>query len=68
MERVLRYARIPDVDDYLKMGWIYRPGLEGSHHSHYSVFVEWLCNCPIPMKKVSREGERVSGESRSSRL
>jgi hypothetical protein len=62
-EKVLRYARYPDVDAYLKQGWIYRPGLEGCHHGEWSVILEWLCECPVP---GSSNSERSSTQTHSS--
>lgn len=33
------------VPDFLRLGWIALPTLEGTHHGIYSAHCVWLCAC-----------------------
>lgn len=46
-EQLFHFARIDTVPDWLRLGWIARPILDGTHHGQWSVAVEWLCKCPV---------------------
>ena len=35
------------VADYLRLGWMALPTLEGTSHGLYSVHCVWLCECPL---------------------
>ena len=50
-EQIVAYVRIPDIDDHLKMGWLYLTDLLGTPHGEWSVLMEWKCPCPIPQLK-----------------
>lgn len=43
---VHRFVRIERVSDYLSLGWVALPSLEGTHHGFWSVHMAWLCDCP----------------------
>lgn len=53
------YARLDEVDDFLKCGWIPTPALNGTGHGYWSVVVEWKpCSCGKEMpwpRKVKHE-------------
>jgi hypothetical protein len=40
-ELIFQYVRHPDVPAYEAVGWIRRPGLDGTHHGRYSALCEW---------------------------
>jgi hypothetical protein len=45
-DRILHWARHAEVADWVALGWIIvRPNARMAHHDHYSVTVEWLCDC-----------------------
>jgi hypothetical protein len=46
-EQHFHFARLEHAPDWLRLGWIARPILEGTHHARWSVAMEWLCNCPM---------------------
>jgi hypothetical protein len=33
------------VSDYLLLGWMALPSLEGTHHGYWSAHCIWLCGC-----------------------
>ena len=35
------------VADYLRLGWMALPSLEGTSHGIYSVHCIWLCGCHV---------------------
>lgn len=41
---ILHYVRIPDIADWLRLGWVDTGPLPGPH-GHYSHGLEWLCSC-----------------------
>jgi hypothetical protein len=43
-----RYIRLPLADAAVRLGWLPHPGLIGTHHGHWSVLMEWLCECKAP--------------------
>ena len=47
MTRTFHLVRIPDVSEWLRLGWIARPSLEGTRHGEWSALCEWLCACPM---------------------
>lgn len=40
-----RYVLHDHVPDYLRLGWLALPTLEGTHHGCWSVHCVWLCGC-----------------------
>jgi hypothetical protein len=40
-----RWVLIERVPDYLLIGWLALPTLEGTHHGRWSVHCIWLCAC-----------------------
>jgi hypothetical protein len=40
-----RWVRHHRVMDYLRLGWLALPSLDGTHHGCWSVHCIWLCNC-----------------------
>lgn len=34
--------------DYVKMGWLPLPSLDGTHHGDWSVHMAWICDCRMP--------------------
>jgi len=49
-DRVFKFARWPEVEDYARMGWIPRVEiLAGTPHGFWSCAVQWMCDCPVPM-------------------
>jgi hypothetical protein len=40
----VRYERIPD---WLLAGWIVPIPNGGTHHNHYGVMMEWICDCKM---------------------
>ncbi|WBU27630.1 hypothetical protein OOZ54_13250 [Rhodopseudomonas palustris] len=53
-----RWVRIEDVPDYLLLGWIALPTLQGTPHGEWSVHCAWLCSCPMVEPVANREHER----------
>jgi Bacterial dnaA protein helix-turn-helix len=44
---IFRYVVHARVDDYLKLGWLATPALEGTYHGYWSVLMRWICpSCP----------------------
>lgn len=54
MTRTFHLVRIPDVAEWLRLGWIAWPSLDGCGHGEWSVLCEWLCDCP--MKRPASHG------------
>lgn len=42
-----RWARLHDLDGFLRLGWLPLPTLAGTYHGHFAVHVVWLCACPV---------------------
>jgi hypothetical protein len=40
-----RWVITPNVPDYLRIGWLALPTLEGTGHGLYSVHCVWMCSC-----------------------
>ena len=40
-----RYVLHHRVPDYLLLGWMAFPTLDGTHHGFWSVHCAWLCDC-----------------------
>lgn len=51
---VYRYVTFEKLPDYLALGWVAHPALEGCHHGYYGVLAEWLCDCKLvePKKEL----------------
>lgn len=45
--RVHRFIPLTRVPDYLRLGWLALPTLEGTHHGFWSVHLVWLCGCDV---------------------
>ena len=43
-----RWVIHDQVPDYVRLGWIALPTLEGTNHGIYSTHCVWLCECPLP--------------------
>lgn len=43
-----RYATFDKAMDYVRLGWMPLPTLDGTPHGRWSVHLIWLCNCPPP--------------------
>lgn len=43
LHRWVTHERVPD---YLLIGWLALPTLDGTHHGHWSAHCVWLCPCP----------------------
>ena len=43
-----RFVPLADAMDYVLLGWMPRPSLQGTHHGDYSVHIAWLCECRPP--------------------
>lgn len=41
-----RFVRIERAADYLMLGWLPLPALDGTPHGKWSVLMQWLCACP----------------------
>lgn len=51
-----RWVRVTEVMDYLRLGWLALPTLDGTPHGRWSVHVCWLCECdPIKPRECVRE-------------
>jgi len=48
-----RYIRIPQVMEWLRLGWLPLPSLDGSTHGNWSVHCVWICDCPVPAFSLS---------------
>lgn len=42
-----RYVRLERVPEYLVLGWIAYPTLNGTHHGFWSAHLAWLCSCNV---------------------
>lgn len=40
------------VLDYLRLGWMALPTLDGTHHGHWSAHCIWLCGCPAVEPRI----------------
>jgi hypothetical protein len=40
-----RWAKLGRADDYLRLGWLPLPTLNGTPHGEWSVHMAWLCAC-----------------------
>lgn len=49
-----RWVPLPRVPDYLLLGWMALPTLEGLAHGLYSAHCVWLCRCRVaePINKI----------------
>lgn len=52
--KTFHFVRHPEVLDWLRVGWIARPALEGTHHGQWSALCEWLCDC-TPVRPTKAE-------------
>jgi hypothetical protein len=52
------------VPDYLRLGWMAMPSLEGAHHGYWSAHCIWLCECKLvePRKLAFIEAQRQLGD------
>lgn len=41
-----RFVPMHVAIDYLRVGWVARATLDGTHHGEWAVHVQWLCACP----------------------
>jgi len=46
--RLHRLVRIPEAMDWLALGWLPLPSLDGTHHGKWSVHCVWICDCLAP--------------------
>lgn len=46
-DQLFHLARIEHAPDWLRLGWIARSWLDGTHHGQWSVPMEWLCKCKM---------------------
>lgn len=54
-----RWVRHEFVPDWLRMGWMALPSLEGTPHGFYSAHIVWLCGCACPTAVPSNDrGEK----------
>lgn len=44
-EHLFHFVRHESATDWLRVGWVARRSLHGSHHGEWSVLMEWLCSC-----------------------
>lgn len=52
-----RFVRIPEVEDYLRAGWMPLPSLAGTVHGLWSVHLVWLCDCePFELLSPALQG------------
>jgi hypothetical protein len=51
-----RYCRIPDMEDWLRLGWLPTSALDGTHHGDWSVLCVWICGCAPPSLRVKLAG------------
>lgn len=51
-----RFVRHYAALDYLRLGWLVLPSLDGTSHGQWSVHCVWLCSC----KPVEPLGEARS--------
>lgn len=49
--RVLHHVPYDRVFDWLACGWVISIPNGPSHHQHYGVVVEWLCDCKMVRPK-----------------
>jgi hypothetical protein len=42
------------VEDYLKLGWLPTPALEGTYHGQFSVLMKWICPTCRPLEPTVR--------------
>jgi hypothetical protein len=45
-----RWVRHADALDYVMLGWVPLPTLNGTTHGHWSVHVVWMCRCREPVE------------------
>ena len=49
---IFRFVRIPHAMDYVLLGWLPHPSLDGTRHGRWSVLFEWIdCSCGRQMKE-----------------
>jgi hypothetical protein len=48
MTRIFQWFRHAEIDDALRMGWVFAPCSGAMHHHTYSFMFEWLCDCDVP--------------------
>lgn len=57
---VHRWALHAQVEDYLRLGWLALPSLEGTSHGQWSAHLVWLCECkptePVEAAKFDAAG------------
>lgn len=56
-----RWVIHPRVPDYLLLGWLALPTLEGTHHGHWSAHCVWLCACRAVEPHSRSPQENVDG-------
>jgi hypothetical protein len=58
-QQTFHFVRHSEALDWLRLGWLARPTLERTHHGEYSVMMEWLCDCEMPLlRREARQGGR----------
>jgi hypothetical protein len=52
--RIIHYVPIWQSQDWLKLGWIIIQSYRSMpHHDSYSITMEWLCDCQMPVPLAS---------------
>jgi hypothetical protein len=46
-ERVFHYTAYDRLRDWLALGWVIVMPNQITHHQHYGLVVEWLCDCKL---------------------
>lgn len=50
--RVHRFVVWDRVPDYLRLGWLALPTLEGTGHGLWAVHLVWLCGCDVAEPRI----------------
>ena len=51
-DETVHFVRHSAADDWIMLGWLPLPDLDGTHHGDWSVLMKWCCECkpPIPRR------------------
>lgn len=44
-----KYVSLRDAMDYVLLGWVPSPALEGTNHGRYAVLMSWVCPTCAPV-------------------
>lgn len=51
--RALKFVAYDRIEDHLRLGWMVAIPNGPTHHEHYGIVLQWMCDCQIPRFAVA---------------